>query len=76
MLSRDAKGRVEAALSRKTEAPSGAVEAEAKALEASLMFARDIGLQDVVLEGDSLILINTLCGSTHRLLLWNQLLWV
>jgi len=40
------------------------VEVEAKALEAGLMFATDVGLQNVVLEGDSLVLINALCGTS------------
>ena len=60
---RDELGRVEAALSKKVDAPLGAVEVEAKALKAGLMFARDEGLQNVVLEGDSLIFINALCGT-------------
>jgi len=62
-LIRDELGRVEVALSKKVDAPLGAVEVEAKALKASLMFARDEGLQNVVLEGDSLVLINALCGT-------------
>ena len=63
VLIRDELGRVEAALSKKVDAPLGAVEVEAKALKAGLMFARDEGLQNVVLEGDSLVLINALCGT-------------
>ncbi|XP_023878480.2 uncharacterized protein LOC111990943 [Quercus suber] len=62
VLIRDEWGRVEAAMSKKIEAPLGSVEVEAKALEAGLMLARDVGLQEVVLEGDSLSLINALCG--------------
>ncbi|KAK9988900.1 hypothetical protein SO802_029139 [Lithocarpus litseifolius] len=81
VLIRDDLGRVEVALSRKVDAPLGAVALEAKAFEAGLLFARDIGLHDVVLEGDSLILINALRGTSsppssvehpHRHLLWNQ----
>ena len=64
MLIRDELGRVKAALSKKVDAHLGAVEVEAKALEAGPMFARDVGLQNVVLEGDSLILINALCGTS------------
>ena len=44
MLIRDDKGRVGAALCKKIGAPLGAMEAEAKALEAGLLFAKDIGL--------------------------------
>ena len=64
VLIRDEQGRVEAALSKKVDAPLGAVEVEAKALEAGCLFARDVGLQDVVLEGDSINLINALCGTS------------
>lgn len=35
---------------------------EAKVFEAGLEFARDIGIHDVILEGDSLVLYNAFCG--------------
>ena len=38
----------------------GAIEAEAKAVELGLMFARDLSIQDFTLESDSLTLINAL----------------
>ncbi|XP_065633571.1 uncharacterized protein LOC136069217 [Quercus suber] len=63
VLIRDEIGRVEVALCKKVEAPLGALEVEAKALEAGLLFARDVGLQDVVLEGDSINLVNALRGN-------------
>ena len=44
IIIRDGEGRVEAAIGKKIFAPSGAVEAEAKALEAGLLFAKDIGI--------------------------------
>uniref|UniRef100_A0A7N2RBZ2 RNase H type-1 domain-containing protein n=1 Tax=Quercus lobata TaxID=97700 RepID=A0A7N2RBZ2_QUELO len=34
---------------------------EAKALEAGLLFAKDIGIQDFILEGDSIIVYRALC---------------
>jgi len=59
---RDDKGRLKAALCRKIIAPIGAVEAEAKAFEAGLLFAKDVGVWDVILEGDSLVVYNALCN--------------
>lgn len=59
---RDDKGRIEAALCRKIKAPMGVVEAEAKAVEVGLLFAEDVGIRDVILEGDSLIVYNALCN--------------
>lgn len=35
---------------------------EAKVFEAGLEFARDIGIHDVILKGDSLVLYNAFCG--------------
>ena len=59
---RDDKGRLEAALCRKITAPMGAIEAEAKAFEASLLFAKDVGVRDIILEGNSLVVYNALCN--------------
>lgn len=50
------KGIVEAAMCKRIDAPLGAVEAEAMAYKIGLIFAKDIGIQEVVIEGDSLIL--------------------
>ncbi|XP_023914729.2 uncharacterized protein LOC112026278 [Quercus suber] len=63
VLIRDEWGRVEAAMSKKIKAPLGSMEVEAKALEVGLMLARDVGLQEVALEGDSLSLISALYGT-------------
>ncbi|KAL0005544.1 hypothetical protein SO802_013105 [Lithocarpus litseifolius] len=63
VLIRDEEGRVEAALSKKIMAPVGAVEAEAKAFEAGILFAKDIGIQEFILEGDSII-YNALCDTS------------
>ena len=51
---KDENGSVVAALSRKIYASLGAVEAEAKAFEMGLQFAKDVGVRDLILEGDSL----------------------
>ena len=59
---RDDRGRLEAALRRKISAPMGAVEAEVKAFEAGLLFAKDVRVWDVILDGDSLVVYNALCN--------------
>ena len=41
-------------------APLGAIEAEAKAVEVGLQFAKDLSIQDFTLEIDSQVLINAL----------------
>ena len=46
--------------SKKIMAPLGTIEAEAKAFKIRLLFAEDLLIQDFVLEGDSLILVNAL----------------
>ena len=60
VLVREAEGRVVGARSKKIMAPLGAVEIEAKAFEFGLHFARDLLIQDFILEGDSLVLVNAL----------------
>ena len=47
------EGLVLAALSKRIPLPLGPLEAEAKAMEEAVYFARDIGLQDVIFETDS-----------------------
>ena len=61
---RDDRGRVGAAMSKKVLVPLGALEAKAKAFVARLLLARDIGIQDVILEGDSLVIYNALCEAS------------
>ena len=62
MVIRDDKGRLEAALCRKITAPMGVIEAEAKAFEVGLLFAKDVKVRDIILEGDSLVVYNALCN--------------
>ena len=50
------------ALSKKWKCPLGAIEAEAKALEASVNFAKDGGVRDVEFETDSLEVYNAIQG--------------
>jgi len=59
---RDDTSRLMAAMCRSIAAPLGPLEVEAKAFEVGLQLARDIGYHDVILEGDSLILVRALCG--------------
>ena len=61
VIIRDEKGRLEAALSKKLPVPLGAMEAEAVAYEQGLLFARDIGIHNFIIEGDSLIIHLALC---------------
>ena len=64
VIIRDDRGRVEATTSKKVWVPLGALEAEALVFEAGLLLARDIGIQDVILEGESLVIYNALCESS------------
>ena len=43
-------------MSKKVLAPLGALDTKAKALEVGVQFAKDIGIQDFILESDSLVL--------------------
>ena len=58
---RNEDGSFKATLSKKIMASLGAVEAEVKAFEASLLLAKDLGVHDIVLEGDSMFIHNALC---------------
>ena len=60
MIIRDNKGRLEAVISKKINAPLGVVEAEAMAYEMGMMFAKDIGIQDFIIEEDSLVIHHAL----------------
>ena len=62
VIIRDANGLVVAALSKKFHAPLGPLEVEAKAFESGLQFAKDVGLQKFILEGDSLNVVHALEG--------------
>jgi len=59
---RDETGEVIVALSKIVNAPLGAVEIEAKAMEDRVSFARDVGIREAVFEGDSLIICKALQG--------------
>ncbi|XP_075654826.1 uncharacterized protein LOC142624996 [Castanea sativa] len=59
---RDDAGEVFAALSKKWKSPLGAIEAEAKALEAGVNFAREVGIREAEFESDSVVICNALQG--------------
>ena len=50
---RDEEGNVVVAMSRKMDLPLGTLETKAKALEMGVKFVDEVGLRDVVFEGDS-----------------------
>ena len=49
-------------MSQQIYAPLGPLEAKAKAMEAAVIFAKDIGIRDVIFEGDSLQVCNATNG--------------
>ena len=54
-----------AGLSKKFQCSLGAIKVEAKAFESGLEFAKDMGIQDIVLEEDSLNIVHALSGNSH-----------
>ncbi|XP_075659420.1 uncharacterized protein LOC142629339 [Castanea sativa] len=62
VIIRDGAGEVIAALSKKWKCTLGAIEAEAKALEAGVDFAKDVGIREAEFESDSLLVCNALQG--------------
>ena len=64
VIVRDELGRVEAAMCRNLNATLGAIKTESKAIEAGLLFTQDIGIRDIVVESDSLIMVQALNGTS------------
>ena len=60
VIIRDSAGEVIAALSKRWECPLGAIEAEAKALEAGVNFAWEVGIREVEFESGSQLICNAL----------------
>ena len=60
VLIKDVEGRVVGACSKKINTLLGALETEAKAFEFRLQFARDMMVHNLILEGDSLVIVNAL----------------
>ena len=64
VIIRDDKDRIKAAMSKKINAPLRVVEAEAMAHEVGLVFAKDISIHNLIMEGDSLIIYRMLCETS------------
>nr|XP_023917061.1 uncharacterized protein LOC112028598 [Quercus suber] len=62
VIIRDGADEVIAALSKKWKCPLGAIEAEAKALEAGINFVWEVGIREAEFEMDSLMICNALHG--------------
>ena len=62
VIIRDGDGEVIVALSKKWKCPLGAIEAEAKALEAEVNFAWEVGIREAEFEIDLLMICNALHG--------------
>ena len=53
---RDKEGKFKVAFSKKIKLPLGPIEAKAMAVEVGVQFTKDVGIRDVMVEGDSLIM--------------------
>ena len=63
VIIRNDAGAVVAALSKKMVVPLEALETEAKAMEMGVRFTAEVGIRDVIFEGDSLAVYNAMRGS-------------
>ena len=59
---RDNEGRITVALSKHLPLPLGPPEAEAKVMEEGVIFAWNVGLQEVIVECDSQIVVDAVNG--------------
>ena len=59
---REERGLLMGAISKKLELPLGALEVEAKAFEEGILLVGDLGLGNIVLEGDAKLVTNALAG--------------
>nr|POE89471.1 hypothetical protein CFP56_65838 [Quercus suber] len=60
VIVRDWHGHFVAAMCKKLHAPLGPLEAELKAVEVGMQFAKQLGLSDIIMEGDSLMVYRAL----------------
>ena len=64
IIARDWNGRFVAAMCKQIHAALGPLEAESKAVEGGLQFAKQLGVSDLIIEGDSLIVSRALSQSS------------
>ncbi|KAL0001855.1 hypothetical protein SO802_015636 [Lithocarpus litseifolius] len=64
---RNERGLIIGAMSKKMDISLEALEVEAKAFEEGILLVGDLGLKDIVLEGDAKVVIDTLAGSSSPL---------
>ena len=62
---KDHEGNFIAGLSKKIHTPLGAIEVEAKAFEAGIFFAKEVGIREFILEGDSAVVVQALKEVSH-----------
>uniref|UniRef100_A0A7N2M8M5 RNase H type-1 domain-containing protein n=1 Tax=Quercus lobata TaxID=97700 RepID=A0A7N2M8M5_QUELO len=64
MEARDWNGKFVAVVCKQIHAPLGPLEVESKAVEVGLLFAKQLGVFDFIIEGDSLIVSRALSQSS------------
>ena len=70
------EGKFRAALSKKIKLPFGPIEAEAMAVEVGVQFAKEVGIKEVMVEGDSLIMQRALNELAPPPLSVDAVMWV
>ena len=65
MIVRDHEGNFTVGLSKKIHASLGAIEVKAKAFKAGILFAKEVGIREFILEGDSAVIVQALKEVSH-----------